>query len=72
MDTPTDTAMLLIPAGIVIGTFLLAHAYVTRHLPADAVPAFLESRIAWTARVRPLLLACAGLALLSGVVLQVS
>ena len=71
MDTSSDTAMLLIEAGVVIGVFLLAHAYVTRHLPADAVPSFLESHIAWTVRVRPLLLACAALAVLSGLVLQV-
>ena len=39
MDTPTNTAMLLIQAGIVIGTFLLAHAYVTRHTARPAAVA---------------------------------
>ncbi len=72
MDTTSDTAMLLIQAGVIIGAFLLAHAYVTRHLPADAVPSFLDSRIAWTCRVRPLLLAAAALSVLSGLVLQVT
>ena len=28
---------------MVIGAVLLAHAYATRHLPADAVPSFLDS-----------------------------
>ena len=72
MDTTSDTAMLLIQAGVIIGVFLLAHAYVTRHLPADAVPSFLDSRIAWTCRVRPLLLAGAALSVLSGLVLRVT
>ena len=71
MATTSDAATLLLQSGLIIGAVLLAHAYATRHLP-DAIPSFLYTRIAWTIRVRPLLLACAGLAVLSGLVLRLT
>ncbi len=71
MATTSDAATLLLQSGLIIGAVLLAHAYTTRHLP-DAVPSLLSTRIAWTIRVRPLLLACSALAVLSGLVLQLT
>ncbi len=52
MATTSDTAMLLLQAGVIIGAFLLAHAYATRHLRRTRSRLSCP-RIAWTSGSAP-------------------
>ncbi|MEO5710756.1 MAG: hypothetical protein ABIQ59_13140 [Nocardioidaceae bacterium] len=68
MSGSSLTMTLLFQAFVLAGAVVL-HVYAVRHLTADDVPSCLADRIAWTVRLRPLVLACAAASASAGVVL---
>lgn len=64
-----EESLALLKAGILLGAVLVGQMVVRRHLAAESVPLVLRGRVDFSNRLRPWLMAAAGVLLLVGVLL---